>query len=175
MLGIVDTAGMSREEGWRADLRLLAHQIKRRAYAPFAVMSEEDFDRSVGELHGQIPGLSDAQIMIGMMKLLRPLGDGHAFINALPDDVKLAGALPVEFYLFTEGVFVTAAGPACQRLLGARVDKIGGHPMAEGMAVQRRRGSSGRAVRRLLRPVVRLHRQPPVSQAGHRCAMERRR
>jgi tetratricopeptide (TPR) repeat protein len=134
MLGIVDTAGMSREEGWRADLRLLAREIKRRAYAPFAVVSEDDFDRAVGDLHGRIPGLSDAQIIIGMMKLLRPLGDGHAFINAPSDDEKLAAALPVEFYLFTEGVFVTAAGQACQRLLGARVDKIGGHPIAEVMA-----------------------------------------
>ena len=134
MLGIVDTAGMSREEGWRADLRLLAREIKRRAYAPFAVISEEDFDRAVGDLHGRIPGMSDAQIMIGMMKLLRPLGDGHAFINAPSDDEKLAAALPVEFYLFTEGVFVTAAGEACHRLLGARVDKIGGHPIAEVMA-----------------------------------------
>ncbi len=134
MLAIIDTAGLSRDEGWRTDLRLLAREIKRRAYAPFAEVSEQDFDRAVGDLDRQIPGLSDAQIMIGMMKLLRPLGDGHAFINQPEDNQQLARALPVEFYLFAEGLFVTAADPACLRLLGARIDKIGGRPVEEVMA-----------------------------------------
>jgi tetratricopeptide (TPR) repeat protein len=133
MLGITDPAGLSREDGWRSDLRLLAREIKRRAYAPFAAISEQDFDRAVSDLDSQIAGQSDAQILIGMMRLLRPLGDGHAFITWPDDNEALALALPVEFYRFTEGVFVTAAGPACQRLLGARVDKIGGHPVQEVM------------------------------------------
>jgi len=127
-------SGFSRDEGWRADLRLLAREIKRRAYAPFAVISEEDFDRAVDDLAGQIPGLTDAQVIVGMMKLLRHLGDGHAFIEAPADDHELALALPVEFYQLAEGVFVTAAGPASQRLLGARLDKIDGRPVQDVMA-----------------------------------------
>jgi tetratricopeptide (TPR) repeat protein len=134
MLAIIDTAGLSRDEGWRTDLRLLAREIKRRAYAPFALIPEQEFDRSVGDLDHQIPDLSDAQIMIGMMKLLRPLGDGHAFIREPEDSQQLARALPVEFYLFTEGLYVTAADPAWLRLLGARIDKIGGRPVEEVMA-----------------------------------------
>jgi tetratricopeptide (TPR) repeat protein len=43
LLGLPGT-GLTRDEGWRADLRLLAREIKRLAYAPFALMSEEEFD-----------------------------------------------------------------------------------------------------------------------------------
>ena len=51
-------------EGWRTDLRLLARELKRRAYAPFALISEEDFDREVARLDGEIPGLTDTQIIV---------------------------------------------------------------------------------------------------------------
>ncbi|HBW20107.1 MAG TPA: hypothetical protein DEH11_14410, partial [Actinobacteria bacterium] len=44
MLGIIDTAGLTRDEGWRADLTFLAREIKRRAYAPFRAISEPEFD-----------------------------------------------------------------------------------------------------------------------------------
>lgn len=84
MLGIIDTDGLSRDQGWRADLTFLAREIKRRAYAPFREISEPDFDAAVGQLAQDLPDLSDLQIVARMMTLLRPLGDGHAFI--LPDE-----------------------------------------------------------------------------------------
>ncbi len=62
LLGIIDAGGLTRDEGWRYDLRFLAREIKRRAYAPFAIISEEEFDRSVAALHRDIPGLTDAQL-----------------------------------------------------------------------------------------------------------------
>ena len=39
MIGIIDTGSMSRDEGWRYDLAFLAREIKRLAYAPFALIS----------------------------------------------------------------------------------------------------------------------------------------
>ena len=68
LLGIIDTDGMSRDEGWRTDLRLLAREIKRRAYAPFALIPEEEFDRTVARLDQDIPGLTDDQILVGMTR-----------------------------------------------------------------------------------------------------------
>jgi tetratricopeptide (TPR) repeat protein len=54
LLGIAEVEGLSRDEGWRTDLRLLARELKRRAYAPFALISEEDFDAEVARLGGEI-------------------------------------------------------------------------------------------------------------------------
>ena len=137
LLGIVDTDGMTRDQGWRADLRLLAREIKRRAYAPFALVPEEEFDRGVARLDHDIPGLTDAQILVGMMKLVRHLDDGHAGVR--PPDRRhknddLSRLLPVEFFLFPEGLFVIAAGPGHEDLLGAKVEKVGRHAVTDAIS-----------------------------------------
>jgi tetratricopeptide (TPR) repeat protein len=96
MAGIIDTDSMSRDDGWRYDLAFLAREIKRLAYAPFAIQPEAQFDRVVAELNMAIPGLTDAQILVGMMKLVRHLDDGHARIAAPKDDKELSRMLPVD-------------------------------------------------------------------------------
>jgi hypothetical protein len=131
MLGIIDTAALTRDEGWRADLTFLAREIKRRAYAPFREISEPEFDAAVTRLTEDVPGLSDFQILAGMMRLLRPLGDGHAFVLPAQDGKDTQLALPVKFYRFTEGLFVTAASEAYRQLIGAQVLSVDGHPADE--------------------------------------------
>jgi tetratricopeptide (TPR) repeat protein len=134
MAGIINADSMSRDEGWRYDLAFLAKEIKRLAYAPFAIQPEAEFDRAVAELDAAVPRLTDAQILVGMMKLVRHLDDGHASIRCPEDDKELGRMLPVELFLFPEGVYVIGAAPGCERLLGARVDKIGGLTIDEAMA-----------------------------------------
>lgn len=132
MVGIVDTEAMSRDEGWRYDLAFLAREIKRLAYAPFAMQPEAEFDRAVADLDSAIPGLTDAQILVGMKKLVRYLDDGHAEVFWPEDDKPLM--LPVDMFWFTEGLYVIGAAPGCEHLLGARVDRIGGLTVDEAMA-----------------------------------------
>ncbi len=132
LLAIVDTDGMTRDEGWRADLALFAREVKRRAYAPFAEVSEQDFDAAVARLAEDVPGLSDLQILAGLLRLLRPLGDGHAF--AIPDQEKPGLGLPVKFFMFPEGLFVTAATEAYREAVGAQVLSIDGRPVGEMLA-----------------------------------------
>jgi tetratricopeptide (TPR) repeat protein len=129
MLGLVDTAGLTRDEGWRADLTFLAREIKRRAYAPFREMPEPEFDAAVARLAADVPGLSNFQILAGMMRLLRPLGDGHAFVLPAEDGKDTQLGLPAKFYRFTEGLFVTAASEAYRQLIGAQVLSVDGHPV----------------------------------------------
>src|SRR5436190_2101205 len=111
LLGIVEVEGLSRDEGWRTDLRLLGRELKRRAYAPFALISEQDFDAEVARLDGEIPGLTDTQIIVAMMRLTAHLDDGHAGIRMPDGNTELARLVQLEFFLFAEGLFVTAAGP----------------------------------------------------------------
>jgi hypothetical protein len=134
MLGSIDTEDMTRDEGWRADLRFLAREIKRRAYAPFREVAEPDFDATVARLSDEIPEMSDLQILAEMMKLLRPLGDGHAFIVPDQENQELQLGLPVKFYMFAEGLFVTAATPAHRKLLGARVLRVGDRVVEDALA-----------------------------------------
>jgi tetratricopeptide (TPR) repeat protein len=132
LLGIIDTDGMTRDEGWRADLAFFAREVKRRAYAPFASVSEQDFDATAARLAEDVPNLSDFQILAGLLRLLRPLGDGHAF--AIPDQSKPGVGLPVKFFMFTEGLFVTAATDAHREAIGAQVLSIDGRPVDDMLA-----------------------------------------
>jgi tetratricopeptide (TPR) repeat protein len=66
----VDVTGLSRNEGWRRDLRLLPREIKRRAHDPFRHHSEQDFSDLFAEIDKSVPGYSDAQILAGILKLL---------------------------------------------------------------------------------------------------------
>jgi hypothetical protein len=134
MLGIIDTTGLTRDQGWRTDLAFLAREVKRRAYAPFGEISEPEFDAAVARLAEEVPGLSDFQVLVGMMRLLRPLGDGHAFV--LPGEGSKDGhlSLPVKFYRFSEGLFVIAAAQAYRQLVGAQLLSMEGHPADEVLA-----------------------------------------
>jgi tetratricopeptide (TPR) repeat protein len=126
--------GSSRDQGWRDDLRFLAREVKRRAYAPFRHLPEQRFDAAVADLDRALPGLTDAQAVVEMMKLLRGLGDGHARIN-LPESMPdLRRELPLQFYLFEEGLFVIAADPRHADLLGAQVLRFGGKPAEDVVA-----------------------------------------
>jgi tetratricopeptide (TPR) repeat protein len=131
LLGIFE-ASMTRDEGWRADVTFFAREVKRLAYAPFAETSEQDFDAAITRLTQDVPRLSDFEILAALLRLLRPLGDGHAF--AIPDQSKPGTGLPVKFYLFSEGVFITAATEAYREALGAQVLTIDGRPVEEVLA-----------------------------------------
>ena len=51
VVGLPDTVRLSRDDGWRCDLQLLAREVKRKGYAPFRKVSAEDFDASVKSLY----------------------------------------------------------------------------------------------------------------------------
>ena len=134
LLGLIDADNMTRDQGWRADLRLLAREIKRLAYAPFGLISEEEFDRRFARLDRDIPGLTEAQILVGMMTLVRYLDDGHAGVSPPEANKDLSRMLPVDLFLFPEGLFVIASGPGHEHLLGARVEMIGRHAIEDAIA-----------------------------------------
>jgi tetratricopeptide (TPR) repeat protein len=134
MVGIIDADSMSRDDGWRYDLAFLAREIKRLAYAPFAIQPEAEFDRAVAELDSAISDLTDTQVLIGMKKLVRHLDDGHASVTWPADDKELSRMLPLDMFWFTEGLYVVGTAPGYEHLLGARVDKIGGLTIDEAMA-----------------------------------------
>jgi tetratricopeptide (TPR) repeat protein len=129
-----EVEGLPRDQGWRGDLRLLAREVRRRASIPLRGFPERRFDAAVDDLSRSVPGLSDTQIAIELMKLLRPLGDGHASVEVPEENQDFHRALPLQFYLFEEGMFVTAAEPAHASLLGAQVLHLDQQPLSEVMA-----------------------------------------
>ncbi len=125
IVALADTSKMSRDEGWRYDLQLLAREIKRKGYAFVRPISKEEFDLAVKKVHDAIPKLSDMQVTIEMMKLLRQVGDGHTGLLGSSQRAEWLKTLPMRFYMFEEELFIIAADPRHKDLLGAQVLRFG--------------------------------------------------
>jgi tetratricopeptide (TPR) repeat protein len=133
LVGLIDVSKMSREEGWRTDLQFLARETKRRGWNLFPrTGTEAEFDARVKKLHDAVPTLTDAQIAIELMRLMRTVGDGHSgILGPTTSRKEWTETLPVLFYMFEEGLFIIAADPKHKDLLGSQVLKFGGRAVDE--------------------------------------------
>lgn len=132
LLALPDMSAMTRVESWRVDLAFLTDEVKRLHYDPYRGHSPQTFDTLVQELRSDIPNLSDAQIVLGVMRLMRRLGDGHSLVDGW--DNPEFGDVPLDLYLFEEGLFVTAAAPEYTDLVGTQVASIGNHEIDDVIA-----------------------------------------
>ena len=72
-----DAKDLSRDEGFRHDLRFFMHEAKRIHYDPFRCDQRGRDRLAGGRLDADIPTLSDEQILVRMMAIMRRFGDGH--------------------------------------------------------------------------------------------------
>lgn len=134
LVGIIDHDSFTRDEGWCFDIHFAAREIKRRAFAPFGVISEASFDAHIAAIEAAIPNLSDHQIIVELLKLVRLLNDGHARVRPAEDRHDLRVQAPYQCFLFEEGLFITATSEEHRELLGAEILAIGGHGISEVLA-----------------------------------------
>lgn len=131
----VDVSRMSRVEGWRYDVRLLAREFERRRVTPYLRMSREDLHRHVAKIDAAIPKLSDGQVVVEIMRLMAAMGDGHtAVYGVFPNNPEFNRNLPVYVELFSEGLYITAADTRFSDLLGAQILRFGALPAEQVMA-----------------------------------------
>lgn len=123
----IDAARMSRTEGWHHDLLFVESEVKRMHYQPFRKVSQAQFETELRRLRDDIPRLTDNQIVVRLMRVMSLIGDGHT--GAFPDFVpEWRQAVPLQFELFQEGLFVIAADPKYAELVGTKVLRFGGQP-----------------------------------------------
>ncbi len=126
-----DVKQLSREDGFRHDLRFLLHEIKRMHFDPFRTTKEAEVDALAKQLDADIASLSAEQVLVRLMRIVRAFGDGHTSIRRRG---KQPARLPIDLYLFPEGLYITAADPDHRELVGAKVVKIGGQPAEQAVA-----------------------------------------
>jgi tetratricopeptide (TPR) repeat protein len=108
--GHYDSSSWSRDEGWRHDIDYLFSEMRRvnpdYHNHPFPRL----FQQTYRNLRAEVPRLSDEQIYVGMSRLLSTLNQGHTnlwpFIPAVRMKFKV---LPLQFYIFPEGVFIVSS------------------------------------------------------------------
>ncbi len=132
--GVVDTSGMTREQGWRADLDFMLAEIRR--INPHYHVGElpAPLMTVYRELYDNVGSLSDEQMYAGFARLLGGLGQNHTqmwggWFEGPPPRMPALHYLPIQYYLFPEGVFIV--GGADASLIGARLLSVDGMAAAE--------------------------------------------
>ena len=123
LTGAIDKAHMSRTDGWRHDIAFLQAETRRMGYDPFRKVSQTQFESEAERLRADIPSLTDNQIIVRIMRLMSLVGDGHT--GVFPHLVPSWKAVPLQFELFQEGLFIVAADSKHADLVGKQVLRFG--------------------------------------------------
>lgn len=115
----------SRDEGWRGDLDLVVEEAKRLATGPGLVAASRGFDSAASSLRARIPNLSNERIFAELQRLVAMLGQGHSLLYPLSTPVVSLKMLPIDLYLFTDGLYVVGGVGEGKALVGAKVERIG--------------------------------------------------
>ncbi|HVT44709.1 MAG TPA: tetratricopeptide repeat protein [Thermoanaerobaculia bacterium] len=133
--GDLRASGRSAESvaAWREDIELLHRELPRVHKNAFHSMSREDLDAMVKHLSAVVPDSEDHEIVAGIARIVARVGDGHTHLN--PSRLSGFRMLPLRFYLFSDGLFITSAAEGQAALVGAKVLRIGN--LRVGEAIER--------------------------------------
>ena len=123
-LGVLITPpAVSRDAAWQNNLSSLTQQMPSLHSLPFPGVSLADFASGAANLSGRVPVSSDTEIRTGLQALVASIGDPHTDVEwPSPTPFQI---LPLSFYWFDEGIYVTAAPAKYQKLLGGKLAAIG--------------------------------------------------
>ena len=113
---------IDRTSAWTADLTSLLQQMTSDHSVPFPGVSLADFSAAANALAASVPTASDAQVRTGLQALVASIGDPHTDVEWPSGTFQY---LPLTFYWFDDGIYVTAAAPVYSGLLGGRLSAIG--------------------------------------------------
>lgn len=116
---------LSRVQSWQFDLEFLVSEIKRLHVNMYHSISKEKFDEMVINIKDKIPALSDQEIVFELMKLVSALGNGHNFIIPTFNEKGAFSQLPLQFYQFSDGLFIVDTDEKYQHLIASKVVAIG--------------------------------------------------
>ena len=131
--------GRGRLAGWRADIDYLSSEVTRNT----GVALPEQFGAVRDKLKRDIPSLSDEAVVAGLGRMLATLHMGHTALWLGDPSAKTFidyRPLPLRFYLFADGAFITQDFTSAGELPGSQILRIGKTDITE--AVDRVRRSS---------------------------------
>jgi hypothetical protein len=121
--GAQNTAPRLSPEQWQADVKFLGDELPKRHRNAFHRLKQADYEAAVKQLHDRVPQMSEDEIVVGLMKIVALVKDGHT--NLVPREFFRSGIYPVRFYMFSDGLFIRQAAPEYAEMVGGRVVRIG--------------------------------------------------
>lgn len=121
----------NRIQSWQQDLEYLVEQVEKEHKNFTHSISLDEWQNAVQKVHKEIPQMNDLEIIGSIMKLLAKINDGHTLLYPPFQGTHAFKALPLEFYFFEDEMYVRAAVPEYQSLVGAQVEKVGSMPIED--------------------------------------------
>jgi hypothetical protein len=106
---------------WRNDLRYLARELPSRHINAFHTVGREAFAGEVARLDAAISGMNGDEVLVGLMRIVALVGDGHTHLDLPPSSLRY----PMELQWFGDELRVVAAASPYHAAVGARVLEIG--------------------------------------------------
>ena len=122
------TTGIS-ADAWRDDLRYLANELPGRHVNAFHTVSRETFAAEVARLDADIPRMNGDEVLVGLMRIVALIGDGHTHLDLPPSFLRY----PIELQWFGDELRVIAAQAPYHAAVGARVLAVGSSPVSDVM------------------------------------------
>jgi hypothetical protein len=126
-LAAVPQERVDRVEGWTSDLDFWLDAATREHYVWRGKELPEELLARADWLHEHIPELSDQRVLMELERLAALLGDGHTVVRPFTERFETT-ALPLRFYVFSDGLFVIDADAGFERWIGSQVLAIGTTP-----------------------------------------------
>lgn len=121
---------------WQADLRFLQNTVHKDYPFLFKKITAADWDAGVEKLHAAIPLMQQHEILAGFGRIVASFQYGHTGIGWAQSPFKYH-AMPLNFYWFSDGIYIEGAHKDHQKILGAKVLKVEGVPVEEALTAIR--------------------------------------
>ena len=118
---------------WQSDLRFMQQKVHKDYSFLFKNITAAEFDEAVEKLYKAIPTLKEHEVVAGFGRIVASFKYGHTDIGWRESPVKYQVA-PVNFYWFSDGVFVEGADKKYENIIGAKLVKVEGMPVEKALA-----------------------------------------
>jgi hypothetical protein len=124
-MGKCQDSSSARVRGWSSDIDTLLYIMKTQHYVYRSRPLPPELIAAASKLKTEIAHYSDERMLSELERLAYYMHDGHSYI--LPVSRKIqAFYLPLQFYLFSDGVYIIDADESYKDLIGTRVLRIHG-------------------------------------------------
>lgn len=116
-------------EKWQEDVTFLKNIVETKYSNLFYKVTKEQFESAADELYRKIPGLSENEIRLGFFKLIAMFKFGHTHMGFRAGEgdgpTPMFHQIPLRFYYFSDGVYISSVSAKYSEALGGKVLKIG--------------------------------------------------
>ncbi|CAL2103016.1 TPR_REGION domain-containing protein [Tenacibaculum sp. 190130A14a] len=134
LIGTYKNEKFDRKAAWIEDINYFIKNIKQTHYKITGTTTIKLIDELADQMKSNIDQLTDQQIVAKLMKVLGYLGNGHNLIIPTTLKQNALKQLPMQFYVFEDGMFVVNAKKEYKEWIGHKVVSIEGTPVKEALS-----------------------------------------